>query len=157
MIEQVFMERSTFAPPPQRFEAGTPPISQAVGLAAAVRYLEALDMRSVAAHEHALTDYLLRALGDLDGVHVVGPPTAVDRGGAVSFVVDGLHPHDVGQVLDDAGVAVRVGHHCAWPVCRRLGVPATTRASVYVYNDFDDLDALVAGIAQAQAFFGVRP
>ena len=157
MIEQVFMERSTFAPPPQRFEAGTPPISQAVGLAAAVRYLEALDMRSVAAHEHALTEYLLGALGDLDGVHVVGPPTAVDRGGAVSFVVDGLHPHDVGQVLDDAGVAVRVGHHCAWPVCRRFGVPATTRASVYVYNGFDDLDALVAGIAQAQAFFGVRP
>ena len=157
MIEQVFMERSTFAPPPQRFEAGTPPISQAVGLAAAVRYLEALDMRSVAAHEHALTEYLLGALGDLDGVHVVGPPTAVDRGGAVIFVVDGLHPHDVGQVLDDAGVAVRVGHHCAWPVCRRFGVPATTRASVYVYNGFDDLDALVAGIAQAQAFFGVRP
>ena len=157
MIEQVFMDHSTFAAPPQRFEAGTPPISQAVGLAAAVRYLAALDMRAVAAHEHALTEYLLNALAELDGVRVIGPSDAVERGGAVSFVVDGLHPHDVGQVLDDRGVAVRVGHHCAWPVCRRYGIPATTRASVYVYNDTDDLDALVAGITHAQTFFGVRP
>ena len=157
MIEQVFMDHSTFAAPPQRFEAGTPPISQAVGLAAAVRYLAALDMRTVAAHEHALTEYLLNALAELDGVRVIGPSDAVERGGAVSFVVDGLHPHDVGQVLDDRGVAVRVGHHCAWPVCRRYGIPATTRASVYVYNDTDDLDALVAGITHAQTFFGVRP
>lgn len=157
MIEQVFMDHSTFAAPPQRFEAGTPPISQAVGLAAAVRYLAALDMRTVAAHEHALTEYLLNALAELDGVRVIGPSDAVERGGAVSFVVDGLHPHDVGQVLDDRGVAVRVGHHCAWPVCRRYGIPATTRASVYVYNDTDDLDALVAGITRAQTFFGVRP
>lgn len=157
MIEQVFMDHSTFAAPPQRFEAGTPPISQAVGLAAAVRYLAALGMRTVAAHEHALTEYLLNALAELDGVRVIGPSDAVERGGAVSFVVDGLHPHDVGQVLDDRGVAVRVGHHCAWPVCRRYGIPATTRASVYVYNDTDDLDALVAGITHAQTFFGVRP
>ena len=156
MIEQVFMERSTFAPPPQRFEAGTPPISQAVGLAAAVRYLNALGMGAVAAHEHGLTEYLLHALAELDGVRVVGPSDTIDRGGAVSFVVEGLHPHDVGQVLDDSGVAVRVGHHCAWPVCRRFRVPATTRASVYVYNDTADLDALVAGIRHAQSFFGVR-
>ena len=156
MIEQVFMERTTFAPPPQRFEAGTPPISQAVGLHAAVQYLTDLDMRAVGAHEHRLTEYLLSRLTELSGVRVVGPAEAVDRGGAVSFVVDGLHPHDVGQVLDDRGVAVRVGHHCAWPVCRRYGVPATTRASFYVYNDTDDLDALVEGIVAAQDFFGVR-
>jgi cysteine desulfurase/selenocysteine lyase len=156
MIEQVFMDTTTFASPPQRFEAGTPPISQAVGLAAACRYLTDLDMRAVAAHEHALTEYLLERLCQIDGVRVIGPTEPVDRGGAVSFVVDGIHPHDVGQVLDDRGVAVRVGHHCAWPVCRRYSVPATTRASVYVYNDTADLDALVTGIGAAQSFFGVR-
>lgn len=157
MIEQVFMERSTFAPPPQRFEAGTPPISQAVGLHAAVRYLNALGMPQVEAHEQRLTEYLLGRIGELSGVSVVGPTTTEDRGGAVSFVVDEIHPHDVGQVLDDRGVAVRVGHHCAWPVCRRYGVTATTRASFYVYNDTEDLDALVEGIVAAQQFFGVRP
>jgi cysteine desulfurase/selenocysteine lyase len=157
MIEQVFMERSTFAPPPQRFEAGTPPISQAVGLHAAVRYLNALGMPQVEAHEQRLTEYLLGRIGELSGVRVVGPTTTEDRGGAVSFVVDEIHPHDVGQVLDDRGVAVRVGHHCAWPVCRRYGVTATTRASFYVYNDTEDLDALVEGIVAAQRFFGVRP
>lgn len=156
MIEQVFMERSTFAPAPQRFEAGTPPISQAVGLHAAVRYLNNLGMRQVEAHELRLTEYLLDRLGELGGVRVVGPTTTEDRGGAVSFVVDDIHPHDVGQVLDDRGVAVRVGHHCAWPVCRRYGVLATTRASLYIYNDIDDLDALVEGIVAAQKFFGVR-
>ena len=157
MIEEVFMERTTFAPPPQRFEAGTPPISQAVGLHAAVQYLSGLGMDRVEAHEHRLTEHLLGRLAELNGVRVIGPSTAVDRGGAVSFVVDGIHPHDVGQVLDDRGVAVRVGHHCAWPVCRRFGVPATTRASFYVYNDTDDLDALVEGIVAAQSFFGVAP
>ncbi|MFL6287912.1 MAG: cysteine desulfurase [Actinomycetes bacterium] len=157
MIEQVFMDRTTFAPPPQRFEAGTPPISQAVGLQAAVRYLSDLDMRAVAAHEHELTAHLLGRLEELGGVRVVGPSEPIDRGGAVSFVVDGLHPHDVGQVLDDRGVAVRVGHHCAWPVCRRYQVPATTRASFYVYNGTDDVDALVEGIRAAQQFFGVLP
>jgi cysteine desulfurase/selenocysteine lyase len=157
MIEQVFMERTTFTAPPQRFEAGTPPISQAVGLQAAVRYLTDLDMRAVAAHEHTLTEYLLERLTELGGVRVIGPTDSVDRGGAVSFVVDGIHPHDVGQVLDDRGVAVRVGHHCAWPVCRRFDVPATTRASFYVYNGTDDLDALVEGIRSAQQFFGVLP
>ncbi|MEO8106007.1 MAG: cysteine desulfurase [Actinomycetes bacterium] len=157
MIEQVFMERTTFAPPPQRFEAGTPPISQAVGLHAAIEYLNGLGMDRVEAHEHRLTEYLLGRLEGLSGVRVIGPTTAVDRGGAVSFVVDSVHPHDVGQVLDDRGVAVRVGHHCAWPVCRRYEVPATTRASFYVYNDTDDLDALVEGIVAAQNFFGVAP
>lgn len=156
MIEQVFMERSSFAAPPQRFEAGTPPISQAVGLHAAVRYLTELGMQNVEAHEYRLTRYLLDRIDELTGVTVVGPNTMTDRGGAVSFTVDEIHPHDVGQVLDDRGVAVRVGHHCAWPVCRRYGVTATTRASFYVYNDTDDLDALVEGIVAAQEFFGVR-
>ena len=155
MIEMVTMERSTFAAPPQRFEAGTPNVAQAVGLAAAVQYLDKVGMAAVAAHEHALTELALAALDDLPGVRVVGPRDGVDRGSAVSFVVDGLHPHDVGQVLDDEGVAVRVGHHCAWPVCRRFGVPATTRASFALYNQPSEIDALVAGIRRAQAFFGV--
>jgi cysteine desulfurase/selenocysteine lyase len=155
MIETVTMTASTFAAPPQRFEAGTPPVSQAVGLHAAVEYLSGIGMAAVAAHEHRLTEHALERLGGLDGVRVIGPRDAVERGGAVSFVVDGIHPHDVSQVLDDRGVAVRVGHHCAWPVCRRYGVPATTRASFAVYNDLDEVDALVEGVVAAQDFFGV--
>ena len=155
MIETVTMQRTTFAPPPQRFEAGTPNVAQAVGLAAAVDYLEGLGMAAVAAHEHALTQRALSALASMRGVRVLGPTQAVDRGGAISFVVDGIHPHDVGQVLDDRGVAVRVGHHCAWPTCRRLRVPATTRASFYVYNQPEEVDALVDGIERAQSFFKV--
>ncbi|MGV1004704.1 MAG: cysteine desulfurase [Candidatus Nanopelagicales bacterium] len=156
MIETVTMELSTFAPPPTKFEAGSPPVAQAVGLAAAVRYLEGLGMAGVAAHEHALTGAALAALAGMPGVRVIGPTQNVDRGAAVSFVVDGVHPHDVGQVLDDAGVAVRVGHHCAWPTCRRFGVPATSRASFYIYNELSEIDALVAGIRAAQRFFGSR-
>jgi len=156
MIETVTMERTTFAVPPQRFEAGTPPVAQAVGLHAAIRYLETIGMTNVATHEHALTAYALEQLQQIEGVHVVGPTEAIDRGGAVSFTVDGIHPHDVGQVLDDRGVAVRVGHHCAWPICRRYGIPATTRASFHVYNDVSDIDALTDGIRGAQAFFGVN-
>jgi cysteine desulfurase/selenocysteine lyase len=155
MIAVVTMERTTFADPPQRFEAGTPNVAQAVGLAAAVQYLEKVGMPAIAAHEHALTEYTLAALADAPGVRIIGPTTAHDRGGAISFAVDGLHPHDVGQVLDDEGVAVRVGHHCAWPTCRRYGVPATTRASVALYNQPFEIDALVAGIRRAQHFFGV--
>jgi cysteine desulfurase / selenocysteine lyase len=155
MIETVFMEHSTFAQPPKRFEAGTPMVAQAVGLAAAVRYLQDLGMSNVAAHEHDLTAYALSVLGALPGIQIIGPADTVERGSAVSFVVDGLHPHDVGQVLDDRGVAVRVGHHCAWPTCRRFGVPATTRMSTYVYNDRADVDAAVDGILAAQKFFGV--
>ena len=155
MIATVTMQRTTFADPPQRFEAGTPNVAQAVGLAAAVQYLDKLGMPAVADHEHALTEYALAALADAPGVRIIGPATAVDRGGAISFVVDGLHPHDVGQVLDDEGVAVRVGHHCAWPTCRRYGVPATTRASFALYNQPFEVDSLVAGIARAQRFFGV--
>lgn len=155
MISMVAMERSTFADPPQRFEAGTPNVAQAVGLAAAVQYLEKVGMPAVASHEHALTELALATVGALPGVRIIGPPDAADRGAAVSFVVDGLHPHDVGQVLDDLGVAVRVGHHCAWPTCRRYGVPATSRASFALYNQPDEIDVLVAGIREAQRFFGV--
>jgi cysteine desulfurase/selenocysteine lyase len=156
MIATVQMTGSTFADPPQRFEAGVPMTAQAVGTAAAVAYLEALDMAEVHAHEERLTGYALAGLQAIPGVRIIGPAEAVDRGAAVSFVLDGLHPHDVGQVLDDDGIAVRVGHHCAWPTCRRFGVPATTRASMYVYNDTDDIDALLAGIERVQHFFGVR-
>ncbi len=155
MIETVRMEGSTFAPPPQRFEAGVPMVAQSVGLEAAVRYLEDVGIDAIADHEHELTEYGLASLQALPGVRIIGPETAVDRGSAISFVVDGIHPHDVGQVLDDRGVAVRVGHHCAWPTCRRYNVPATTRLSTYLYNDRSDIDAAVAGIQAAQEFFGV--
>lgn len=163
MIEVVRMEGSTFAPPPQRFEAGVPMAAQAVGLGAAVDYLEALrtadgtlsGMAAVASHEHALTQYALESLADVPGVRVVGPLDAEARGSAVSFVVDGIHAHDVGQVLDDRGVEVRVGHHCAWPLHRRFGVAATARATFYVYNGTRDVDDLVAAVRHAQTFFGV--
>jgi len=154
MIEVVRMEGSTFAAPPQRFEAGVPMAAQAVGLAAACDYLTAVGMDTVAAHERALTSLALEGLAQLPGVRVVGPLTTEARGGAVSFVVDGIHAHDVGQVLDDLGVEVRVGHHCAWPLMRRFAVPATTRATFYLYNDESDVAALVAGVGHAQTFFG---
>ncbi|MFD3744252.1 cysteine desulfurase [Nocardia sp. NPDC058633] len=155
MIETVTMEKTTYAPPPQRFEAGTPMTSQVVGLAAAVRYLEDLGMDAVAAHEHALTGAALDGLAGIDGVRIIGPTENSDRGGAVSFVVDGIHAHDVGQILDDQGVAIRVGHHCAWPLHRKFGVAATARASFAVYNTLDEVDALVAAVRKAKAFFGV--
>jgi cysteine desulfurase/selenocysteine lyase len=158
MIEVVRMEGSTFLPPPQRFEAGVPMAAQAVGLAAACDYLTALGMDRVAAHEEALTAYALARLGEIPGLTVVGPLSTDARGGAVSFVLEGelgpIHPHDVGQVLDELGVAVRVGHHCAWPICRRYGIPATTRATFYVYNTLSDVDALVDGVLHARKFFG---
>ncbi|NKY96783.1 cysteine desulfurase [Nocardiopsis alborubida] len=157
MIGVVHMEYSTWADPPQRFEAGVPMAPQAVGLAAACDYLSRVGMERVAEHEHALTGYALERIGALEGVRIVGPTEAVDRGGAVSFAVDDIHPHDVGQVLDDLGVEVRVGHHCAWPLHRRLGVVATTRASFYLYNTSEDVDALVEAIRAAQKFFGTRP
>ena len=155
MIEFVTMEGSTFAPPPQRFEAGVPMVAQAVGLEAAVRYLDSVGLESIEQHEQDLTAHALTTLSQMPGVRIIGPESTVNRGSAISFVVDGLHPHDVGQVLDDRGVAVRVGHHCAWPTCRRYGVPATTRLSTYLYNDTDDIDAAAAGVRAAQEFFGV--
>ncbi|KAF0847373.1 cysteine desulfurase [Nocardia caishijiensis] len=155
MIETVTMEQTTYAPPPQRFEAGTPMTSQVVGLAAAVRYLEDLGMDAIAAHEHALTGAALEGLRGIEGVRIIGPTENVDRGGAVAFVVDGIHAHDVGQILDDQGVAIRVGHHCAWPLHRRFGVAATARASFAAYNTLDEVDALVQAVRKAQTFFGV--
>jgi cysteine desulfurase/selenocysteine lyase len=110
-------------------------------------------MENVQAHEHRLTEYALERLSTVEGLRIIGPPTTEARGGAVSFTVDGIHPHDVGQVLDDLGIAVRVGHHCAWPVMRRYEVPATTRATFYLYNTTEDIDALVAGVEQAKKFF----
>jgi cysteine desulfurase/selenocysteine lyase len=156
MIEQVFMERSTFAPPPQRFEAGVPNTSQAIGLGAAVDYLRLLGMDRVAAHEHELTGAALAGLQEIPGVRIVGPVDNVDRGSAVSFVVDGVHAHDAGQVLDSLGIEVRVGHHCAWPLHRKLDAAATVRATFYVYNDLADVQALLDGVRETQKFFGVN-
>ena len=153
MIESVWMERSTFAPPPHKFEAGTMPIAQAVGLGAAVDYLSQAGLAAIREHELALTRRALAALGEIEGIRVLGPIDVTDRGSAVSFMVDGLHPHDVGQVLDDRGVAVRAGHHCAWPLHRALGVQSSTRASFYLYNTADEVDALAEGIRAAQKFF----
>jgi cysteine desulfurase/selenocysteine lyase len=153
MIEVVSMGGSTYAPAPERFEAGTPVISQAVGLAAACDYLSAVGLDRVARHEMALTARLLEGLRTVDGVRVVGPDTTDMRGSAVSFTVEGVHPHDVGQSLDDLGIAVRVGHHCAAPVCKRYGVPATARASSYLYNTAAEIDALVEGLGQVKAFW----
>ncbi len=155
MIDEVTMGRSTYAAPPHKFEAGTPPIAEAIGLGAAVDYLTDLGMDAVAAHEHELTAYALDRLSSIDGLRIVGPPTAVARGGAISFALRGIHPHDVGQVLDERGIAVRVGHHCARPVCLRYGVPATTRASVHLYSTTGEIDALVDGLVHVQGFFGV--
>jgi cysteine desulfurase/selenocysteine lyase len=156
MIELVRMEGSTYAPPPQRFEAGVPMTSQAVGLAAAVEYLSDIGMDAVAEHEGELTAATLAALAEIEGVRVIGPSDLMDRRGAVSFVVDGVHAHDVGQVLDDNGVAIRVGHHCAWPLHRRFKVAATVRASFAVYNTLDEVAALADGVRAAQAFFGAH-
>ncbi|NQU38266.1 MAG: cysteine desulfurase [Actinobacteria bacterium] len=156
MIETVTMMGSTFAKPPARFEAGVPMTAQAVGLAAAADYLTDLGMDNVYAHEHALTGYTVDRLNELPGVRIIGPDDNVDRGGAISFVVDEVHSHDVGQVLDDHGVAVRVGHHCAAPTCRRYGVSSTVRASLAIYNDEQDIDTMITAIKDAQRFFGVR-
>ncbi|MEK9735967.1 MAG: aminotransferase class V-fold PLP-dependent enzyme, partial [Candidatus Nanopelagicales bacterium] len=155
MIETVTMERSTFAEPPKRFEAGVPMVAQAVGLAAACDFLARIGMHRVADHEHRLTAHALERPATEPGVRVVGPTDNVMRGSAVSFVVGELHPHDVGQILDDRGIAVRVGHHCAWPGCRAMEVPATTRMSPYIYNDIDDIDAFVDALADVRRVFGM--
>ena len=154
MIETVTMAATTYAPAPQRFEAGTPMTSQVVGLAAAARYLSAIGMDTVDAHERELVAAALDGLSGIDGVRIIGPTTLTDRGSPVAFVVDGIHAHDVSQVLDDDGVAVRVGHHCAWPLHRRFGISATARASFAVYNTLDEVDRLVDGVRRAVDFFG---
>ena len=154
MIERVTLANTTFAPPPQRFEAGVPNVAQVVGLGAAVDYLTAIGMDAVRDHEHALTAYALERLGLIGGLRIIGPNSTEGRGSAISFALDGLHPHDIGQVLDEQGIAVRVGHHCAHPVCTRYGVPATTRASFGPYTTFGEVDALAEGLVTVQAFFG---
>jgi cysteine desulfurase / selenocysteine lyase len=156
MIELVTMERSTYAPAPQKFEAGVPNAAQAVGLAAAVHWVERVGIERIHAHESVLVERLMAALAARPWVRVVGPPAGEPRGGAVAFVVDGVHAHDVGQVLDDAGVAVRVGHHCAWPLHRALGATATTRASFAVYNTPADVDALVEALDRVPVVFGLE-
>ena len=156
MIEMVHMDQSTYAPAPQRFEAGVPMVAQAIGLARACDYLTNLGMQNVFDHEQELTAYTLEELAKIPGVRVIGPKDMHARGSAVSFVVDGIHPHDVGHMMDAKGVAVRVGHHCCWPTCRRFDVPATTRITTYIYNDKSDIDQAVAGIKSAQEFFGSR-
>ncbi|MGH3710209.1 MAG: cysteine desulfurase [Pseudonocardiaceae bacterium] len=155
MIELVRMEGSTYASPPQRFEAGVPMTSQAVGLGAAVDYLSALGMERIAEHERVLTQRALAGLSALDDLRIIGPSGTEERGGAVSFVLDDVHAHDAGQVLDDLGIAVRVGHHCAWPLHRRFGIAATVRASFAVYNTPAEVDALLAGVHEVRRFFRV--
>jgi cysteine desulfurase/selenocysteine lyase len=153
MIETVAMTGSTFMPPPARFEAGTPPIAEAVGLGAAVDYLSAVGMDAIQVYEKQLTAYALEALAATPDVRVIGPADTADRGATISFTVDGIHPHDVGQILDDEGVQVRVGHHCARPTCVRFGVPATTRASFYLYTTTAEIDALVRGLERVRKVF----
>ncbi|CAB4998785.1 MAG: SufS family cysteine desulfurase [Actinobacteria bacterium] len=154
MIETVTMTSATWAPVPQKFEAGVPNMAQAVGLGAALDYLSGLGMDAVHAHEVALTGYLLNEMKTIPGIRIVGPTNTLLRGGTVSFTIDDIHPHDVGQYLDSQGIAVRTGHHCAWPLAKCMLVPATTRASLYVYNDEVDCDALVDAILGAQKYFG---
>jgi cysteine desulfurase/selenocysteine lyase len=149
------MERSTFAPPPHKFEAGTMPIAQAVGLAAAADYLSEVGREAIHEHEQGLLARALATLRHIKGVRILGPVEPEGRGAAISFTVEGVHPHDVSQVLDERGIAVRAGHHCAWPLHRALGIQASTRASFYLYNTLDEADALAEGILVAQRFFGV--
>lgn len=154
MIENVTMTDATWAEAPRKFEAGVPNMAQVVGLAAGVKYLQAIGVEEVHKHEKTLTSYLLAELQKIEGVNVVGPTDVSLRGGTVSFTVSGIHPHDLGQYLDSAGIAVRTGHHCAWPLTRALGVAATTRASLYLYNDNSDIDALINGVKEAKKYFG---
>ena len=154
MIKTVTMEHTTFADAPAKFEAGTPPIAEAVGLAAAVDYLDKLGMANVRAHEKAYVAYMLDRLETVDGLEIIGPRVPIGRGATVSFTFEGVHPHDVGQILDAEGIAVRVGHHCAKPTCERFGVNATTRASGYIYNTHEEIDRLVEALGQVRKVFG---
>ena len=156
MIESVTMTSATWASAPRKFEAGVPNMAQAVGLGAALTYLESIGMQKIFDHEKTLTASLLSKLSEIESLKVIGPKEMVDRGGAVSFIVDGIHPHDLGQFLDSKGIAVRTGHHCAWPLTRKLGVAATTRASLYLYNTEEDLDELVSGVRGAISYFGSK-
>jgi cysteine desulfurase/selenocysteine lyase len=155
MIETVTMEGATWASAPRKFEAGVPNMAQAVGLAAAIDYLTNIGMSKIHQHETELTQYALDTLQTIKGLNIFGPLDTIDRGGVISFALEGIHPHDAGQVLDQYGVAVRTGHHCAWPLMRKYGVAGTTRASLYLYNDRSDIDALAEAITATQKYFKV--
>jgi len=154
MVTSVTMESATWAEAPQKFEAGVPNMAQAVGLGAALNYLSNIGMDAIAQHERFLTGYALDKLLQIPGLRIVGPQNNVDRGAALSFTIKDIHPHDVGQYVDSQGIAVRTGHHCAWPLTKIMNVPATTRASFYLYNDEHDVDALVEALLGAQKYFG---
>jgi cysteine desulfurase/selenocysteine lyase len=153
MIETVSMQDTTYAAPPHRFEAGTPMIAQAVGLGAAIDYVTTLGMSEIREHERQLTAYALEQLQRIEGLRIIGPAVPVDRGATIAFTVPGVHPHDVAQLLDEQGIAVRAGHHCARPVCLRYGIPATTRASFGVYTTMEEVDALVRGVQHVTEVF----
>ncbi len=155
MVDSVTMETATWAKAPRKFEAGVPNMAQAVGLSAAVDYLNNVGMANVESHELALTKELLEGLSQITAVNVIGPLDMKDRGGVVSFTIDGVHPHDVGQVLDQYGIAVRTGHHCAWPLMRKLNLVGTTRASFHLYNDSKDVQALLQGVIKTKEYFKV--
>jgi cysteine desulfurase/selenocysteine lyase len=152
MIERVTLERTTWAAPPARFEAGTPPIAEVIGLAAAIDYVEGVGLGAIGEWEGGLLTRATDLIGALPGVRLIG--TAREKAGVLSFVLEGIHPHDVGTVLDDEGVAVRAGHHCAQPVMQRFGIPATVRASFAFYNTPDEIEVLVRGVERARKVFG---
>jgi cysteine desulfurase/selenocysteine lyase len=154
MIKRVTLERSEWNELPWKFEAGTPSIAQAVGLGAAVDYLSGIGPVRILQYEHAIGGYALEALSELKGVKVLGPP-AGERGATVSFVMEGMHPHDIAELLNRDGIAVRAGHHCAMPLHEKLGLSATTRASFYLYNTFPEVDKLVTALRKAQQVFGL--
>jgi cysteine desulfurase/selenocysteine lyase len=156
MIETVTMTDSTWADAPKKFEAGVPNMAQAVGMAEGLNYLQNIGLDKIHAWELELTKQALKGLRSIEGVKVIGPQGIENRGGVISFTVDEIHPHDVGQVLDQYGVAVRTGHHCAWPLIRKLGLQGTTRASFYLYNDMSDVDVLLESVEAARDYFRKR-
>ena len=154
MVSSVTMTDATWADIPQKFEAGVPNMAQAVGLGAALNYLTKIGMQAIHEHEIALTDYALKKMLEIPGIRIIGPNNNEQRGATISFTINDIHPHDLGQFVDSQGIAVRTGHHCAWPLAKRMNVPATTRASFYLYNEESDVDALVSSVIAAQAYFG---
>jgi cysteine desulfurase/selenocysteine lyase len=155
MIDWVELEKSTYAPLPLKFEAGTPHIAGAVGMGAAADYLAGVGREAILAHERALMAYALDSLAPIPDLSVLGPRDPAERSGVISFTLGDIHPHDLATILDGEGVAVRAGHHCCQPLMRHLGLPATTRASFYLYSGHDDVDALVAGLHKARSVFGL--
>ena len=153
MIESVTMESATWAPIPRKFEAGVPNMAGVIGLGAAISYLEKVGLEKIESHLQSLTSYTLEKLKEVENLKLIGPKDSNNRGAVFSFDLAGIHPHDVGQALDQHGIAVRTGHHCAWPLARKFKIQATTRASLYLYNDLSDVDALLTGIHDAKKFF----